>query len=383
MIALSVSVGLLLLAMPLMLGVGMGVVMTSDMCSGLPGLPICDAGTQQFAGFLPVAGLGAGLVIAVLGGMRAIRRDRGPAPWLVLSFVVPVVAVLVAVNIASTEPGEAESTTAAAVRPAPVPASADTRRWVWKPAELMDIEEVVPGGAGVIVGVPNGVVALDGVTGQERWHYRAAGEARGGLVASPNGELVAFGLRGSAQSHAVVLDAMTGTVLNDLDEGIGPWSAMTDHTVTYGDDDEVSAFVAETGHAWDFTVPEGCALLFDTPNPAPSSSVAVVGFACGDDGDPRTNPVANPLPVAVTFVGLDDRSGAERWRHTCEQARDASLALLPDGTVQLRCDQFTALVEPATGTPRQVTQPIYVEDDRIQAPGARVAVDEDEVVGFA
>jgi hypothetical protein len=155
-------------------------------------------------------------------------------------------------------------------------------------------------------------------------------------------------------------------VVNDLDEGIGPWSAMTDHTVTYGDDAEVSAFVAETGHTWNFTAPEGCELLFNTPNPAPSSSVTVVGFACGDDGDPRTNPVAN-------------------WRHTCEQAKDATLALLPDGTVQLQCDQFTALVEPATGTPHQVTEPTYIGDDRIRAPGARVTIDDetDEVIGFA
>lgn len=389
----AVTMGLLGLAVPVLWFVGAFMTIASDACSSVLTLPICDADVQRLVGFLPVSGAVVGLVIGLAGGIRAVNRDRKPHLWLTLAWVPPVVALVVAGNLASTEPRDPESTTAERVRPAPVPTDADTTRWRWHPPEGVTVggldgreglDAVVPGGAGVIVGVVDGVIALDGVTGKERWHYRAAGDVRTALAASPNGELVAFNLQ---DAGTVVLDAMTGRLVSTVPGRMFLYDAMTNHAVTRVDDREtrvsgVDPRKPSAGHRWDFAVPAGCELLFDTPNPKPSADVATVGMACGVDDDASTYPTEEQEPVTVTLVGLDDRTGAERWRYTRENVQTAEFSHAHDGTVLLECDNLALAIDPATGTVR-VNRTVRGDDERIPAPGAQVFVTKTEVVGSA
>ncbi len=42
----------------------------------------CTAENRTFATFLPAIGFGVGLLIAVVGGGRAVRNRTSPKPWL-------------------------------------------------------------------------------------------------------------------------------------------------------------------------------------------------------------------------------------------------------------------------------------------------------------
>ncbi|OLF07449.1 hypothetical protein BU204_35670 [Actinophytocola xanthii] len=386
------ALGLLWLAMPVMFWIGIAMAVNGEVvCGTQPSLPVCDSDTRDLVTCLPLAGAVVGAVIGVGGRRQAVSRERTPYPWFCLAWVPSILAVVLAGNIASTEPRGVESTTARAVRPGPVPADADTTRWVWHPPEdmtvgdLMPADGVVRGGAGVIVGVEDGVIALDGATGKERWHYRSAGGIRSELAASPDGQLVAFAMYNADTQGTVVLDAMTGERVGTVPGGMGLYAAMTNHTVTTVDNSEttVSGDDPHGRHHWEFTLQNDCMLLFATPNPVPSADIATVGMACGVDDSLRAHPPAEPwpVPVTVTLVGLDDRTGAERWRFSREGLRTADLTHLPGGTVLLEGDTSAWAIDPDTGAAR-VDTAVRDQNDPIPAPGAWVTAEETEIVGL-
>lgn len=64
------------------------------------GVWACDAENRTLATFIPAIGFGAGLLTAVVGGGRAVRKRTSPKPWLfaggflgVLSFAVSLFLV--------------------------------------------------------------------------------------------------------------------------------------------------------------------------------------------------------------------------------------------------------------------------------------------------
>lgn len=358
-VALRVATGLLLVAVPVLAVLGAAMTLNELSCSTYPSLPICSSGVQALISVLPVCGAVAGVLVCLVAGGLAVRRRRTPYPWIVLALVLPVASAVVAFGFAGTGVRSADATTAADTRPAPVPAAPHTRTWVWHAPEGLTVREVVPAGAGVVVSVEDGVVALDGVTGRERWHYRVAG-ARVALAAvTPDGDTLTLTYlvpyEGANEVHVLVLDATTGTVILD-ETGYEPyfydsysWGALTDH-VLVSVAEQIRAFDPRTGERrWEYTPPARCEVWEEQPPAMAGVGVVTVGMVCGPDEPPVRIP-SRPEPVTVTVVGLDERTGQVRWQHTRDGVLVAKLVPARDGSaVFLQCDGFAALLDPATG----------------------------------
>jgi ABC-type branched-subunit amino acid transport system permease subunit len=100
---LAVTMGLLLLAAPLVVMIGGFMVIASDMCSSDPDRPICSPDIQALVWQLPAGAVVVGLVIGGVLGSIAIKRDRTPYPWIVLAWALPLVALVISGNIAGAE----------------------------------------------------------------------------------------------------------------------------------------------------------------------------------------------------------------------------------------------------------------------------------------
>jgi len=357
-VALRVATGLLLAAVPLLAVLGAVISLNDFSCSGSPSLPICSTGVQTLVSILPACGAAAGVLVCFVVGGFAVRHRRTPYPWIALALVPPVASVVVAFGLASTGVWSADATTAADTRPAPVPAAPRTRTWGWDAPEGLTVREVVPAGAGVVVSVEDGVVALDGVTGRERWHYRVAG-ARVALAAvTPDGDTLTLTYNvpyeGADEVHLLVLDATTGTVILDKTGSESyfydtySWGLLTDQ-VLVSVAEQVRAFGPRTGaRRWEYSPPAQCRRWEEQPAVA-GAGVVMVGMVCGPEKPPVQIP-SDPEPVTVTVVGLDERTGQQRWQHTRDGVLVAKFVPADDGSaVFLQCDGFAALLNPATG----------------------------------
>ncbi|HEX6355418.1 PQQ-binding-like beta-propeller repeat protein [Actinophytocola sp.] len=357
-VALRRATGLLLAAVPILAVLGAVMTVNEFSCSSYPSLPICSKGMQALVSVLPACGAAAGVLVCLVAGGLAVRHQRTPHPWIALALVPPVASVMVAFGLASTGVRSADATTAADTRPAPVPAAPRTRTWMWHAPEGLTVHEVVPAGAGVVVEVEDGVIALDGVTGRERWRYRVAGANVGLAAVTPDGDTLTLNIvprESGDEIRVLVLDATTGTVI--LDKTGDPWSfvdsyssrVLTDH-VLVGVAEPVRAFDPRTGEPrWEYTPPAECKVWDEQPPAMAGAGVVTVGMVCGPDKPPVRIP-SNPEPVTVTVVGLDERTGQQRWQHTRDGVLVAKLVPAGDGSaVFLQCDGFGALLDPATG----------------------------------
>lgn len=95
---------LLLVAGYYSLGIGAVAVMASDDCRTSTERPICSPVTQQIVGILPIAGLAAGFLVGLIGGVLAIRRATSPLGWLGAAWAMLVIADLVALSLATAKP---------------------------------------------------------------------------------------------------------------------------------------------------------------------------------------------------------------------------------------------------------------------------------------
>lgn len=355
--ALRFATGLLLAAVPLLAVLGAIMSLNEFRCSSYPSLPVCSEGVRSLISVLPACGAAAGVLVCLVAGRSAVRHRRTPRPWIALAVVLPVASVMVAFGLASTGVLSADATTAADTRPAPVPAAPRTPTWVWHAPEGLTVHEVVPAGAGVVLEVEDGVIALDGVTGRERWHYRVAGANVGLAAVTPDGDTLTLNIvsQQGLEIRVLVLDATTGTVILDK-TGEAPYfvdsyssRVLTDH-VLLSVAEQVRAFDPRTGvRRWEYTPPAECAVWNEQPPAVVAAGVVTVGMVCGPDKPPVRIP-SDPEPVTVTVVGLDERTGQQRWQHKRDGVLVAELVPTGDGSaVFLQCDGFAALLDPATG----------------------------------
>lgn len=257
-------------------------------------------------------------------------------------------AVMALTYVAATMPLWTEATTAnEAARPAAVPETVGKVAWRWKPPEGVREPDVVPAGGGVVVQVPDGVVALDTTTGRERWHYRRPGARAYDVKASPDGRTVAIafwpGEKAANQAdHLVVLDAATGELravhpdawgdiayyAQDLLYGVTKWHGLfalgQDIAVTWSEDGfRVTGWDLDTSKArWQHTLPESCVeapSVLDYPRnamPVMLRDVVAVAAFCGQDLDDKLRRgQLGPVELQVTVLGLDPQTGSEVWRH--------------------------------------------------------------------
>lgn len=283
-----------------------------------------------FASGLSVA-VGSALITVAPGGSSAARP-------LVTIGVVAAAAVLggavAVVSAAVVERLPVNATTSAATEPVFADGVPAQMLWSWEtPAgEQLRWDDIVAMPTGVAVRVSDGVVALDAETGEQVWQYRRSGARAWSIAASPSGAWVIVTL-GSGSSddggvRVMAFDGRTGAVgFDELAAGGSPFGGvrldLTDDILLGGSpsDGRYTGFALEDGERlWDWQVPDNCHVgdnTFGTGTAASTVLVALVCVAEEQDSDRITG--------AVTFIGLDSRSGEQLWRSAYPFTREETL----------------------------------------------------------
>ncbi|MEO3876427.1 hypothetical protein ABGB18_47335 [Nonomuraea sp. B12E4] len=284
---------------------------------------------RGFMGGLPEPGdvlFGLGMTFAAAG---LVVLGKGAAGLTTRSLTSLCAGLLTVVAVAQTgllaaETLPIEATTAVATDPswtgpgpAPensAPASVSKVAWQWRPPDGGTVLQSVAAGGHVVVRVFDGVVALDSVTGRERWHYRRPGAAALQLLAAPDGDMVAveFGRESENQKvrdRTVLLDAHTGGVLSEQARGLYPDAAMTSYGFVTADADD------ETVVGWDLRDIGEAAWSYRLPRECDAGSST--SFRPGPWHVNLRNVIALPVfcHQSVAVIALNPRSGDEVWRY--------------------------------------------------------------------
>ncbi|MEJ5888733.1 PQQ-binding-like beta-propeller repeat protein [Pseudokineococcus marinus] len=251
---------------------------------------------------------GSGLVPR---GRRVAAAALGGALAAVLGVVVTAVAVAAPVRSVT-----AASAPAAEEGPLTLPTEV---AWAVQPepGQVLRSEDVVPAGAGIAHRSLEGVVALDGRTGEQRWRYEVSGVRTQGVGASPDGSHVVVLLRSGTDSGSrlVALDGRTGEVLRSTDDpyavvassALGGLALRMSGTHLVGLDEDAGALVGwaadGTSQDWTLPLPSACGRM-DAVGTA--STVVELQRCPGGDGG-----VDEAVAVAV-----DQATGREAWRRT-------------------------------------------------------------------
>ncbi|MPQ97352.1 PQQ-binding-like beta-propeller repeat protein [Modestobacter sp. I12A-02628] len=272
-----------------------------------------------------VTATSAALLVLSLAVVLAARGERRPRllPTGAAAAAAVLVALPAVVLLWSPERG---STTAAGVDPAPVPATVASLAWTRSAQAGQAPRAVVAAGAGIVLTTVDGVTALDGVTGAQRWTYRRPGAVVVGSTAASDGGHVFLRLRPgdvlqphhSYADQLVVLDAVTGSVRwqADADGRAGRWgSGPIDDTTPYLAVDDVLVRTGDgvlagldwdTGdQVWQWAPPPGCRRyqrLSDGYWAAGTGNTVVLTLVCRAGSDER-----------VRLVALDATDGSSRW----------------------------------------------------------------------
>ncbi|WP_110207223.1 PQQ-binding-like beta-propeller repeat protein [Nocardioides daejeonensis] len=184
--------------------------------------------------------------------------------------------------------------------------------------------DVVPTTRGLAVKVPDGVVAIDGATGKELWHYRVHRATALAVAASPDGSWVIVELhpRGADAAlragvgRVVALRGETGEVgmIENIDSGPLRLTLAADVWLTAGSRGpgrEVRSFdgmsLADGSSRWRWTVPEGCGIGDGGfRRVVATARVFVFGLWC-EAGDPQHG--------TARWVAVDARTGEEAWSY--------------------------------------------------------------------
>jgi outer membrane protein assembly factor BamB len=302
-----------------------GWQVTVDVGSGLPEreVPLMAMALLVLAGGAAVRATPGGHAAASSG------RGRGRLVSVGAMLMVGSVATALSTGLAAQVEGLPHDATTAA-RSQPLALHAPTQV-AWS--------RVLPGGhhldhsfgtllagGGFVVPEGDGLVVLDGTTGDERWHHRWTGASLDRLWTNQAGTWIVArfepGNRPDQGGRYVVLDAATGQVAWDLTRapGVGdhiPWGnvmGLTDDVLVLlsVDDPDRSRSVAidlATGeHLWSRDEPaEG--------EPGGSCGASGLGHPDFDAVAPDTILLQTGCSDERALVGIDDRTGRERWRY--------------------------------------------------------------------
>ncbi|MGH3757385.1 PQQ-binding-like beta-propeller repeat protein [Actinophytocola sp.] len=292
-----------------------------------------------------------------------------------------VVAVAVLASLVVVHIGPLDVTTAATVRPAAVPTDPHRQAWAWEAPEGQRVNEVVTAGAGVAVRVVDGVIAIDGTTGKERWHYRRTGSRTSGLGVSPDGRFLLVSFYSSVEDvegvRVISLDAMTGEEagFDEVTEGgvfRGIRMEMTNRVLLGGNPDEglFRGYDLRSGERlWEYRKPQTCRFGDVAGKPMVGRDVVLFGLVCGPK-EPRSENVT----VTVTLLALDDRTGAERWSIERQVPALAQKGSGPDGDFWTspgwNIDQFLELASDGSAVSFGWTDSETGAEDRFLADAA-------------
>ncbi|MEV0705128.1 PQQ-binding-like beta-propeller repeat protein [Saccharopolyspora sp. NPDC050389] len=311
------------------------VVLVLLLVSGHPG-PGYAPGNQVALALPALIGAGVGTVLVGIGAYGARPRPVSVMTLPVAGLVVVIAAgVLVDVRIGDSR--HVDATTAAPTAPAALPTSHLRPAWQRTfPGE--EAYEIRAAGAGVVVWLSSGIVALDGTTGGERWHYRRDDiESVTGVHVFDSGRTVVLGFTTytgvvddepydqPAHHHSLVaFDAFTG---EQLWQSTDPVNGMENRITTT--ETAQALIVARVNNYEPTSVeardPRTNALLWQRPITASSCESGEYPVTTSDVVVMRCDAVAvkdwagssqsAPTPPGVT-VAVDARDGRELWRLT-------------------------------------------------------------------
>lgn len=244
--------------------------------------------------------------------------------------------------------------------PLEVPQNLTSVGWDWEAPEETDIVDVRPFPLGVVVTVSDGVVALQGDTGEELWRYRRVGEAVTDANVTTSGERVALAYPVDVEDEAavapnevVLLDSATGEELGShtedftaeaaLPTNVTTLSPMPEHLGLLSDssrivyrklDDQrtgVYSLDLETGdESWSLTDLQGEGQAGRDFHPkgvvASGDTIILSGNFMDEDIDSLPE-ISEEQEHTVVLLGLDADSGEELWRHELDM--DAPIDLHP------------------------------------------------------
>ncbi|WP_017546949.1 PQQ-binding-like beta-propeller repeat protein [Nocardiopsis prasina] len=244
--------------------------------------------------------------------------------------------------------------------PLDLPRSLSSVGWDWEAPEETDIVDVRPFPRGVVVTVSDGVIALQGDTGEELWRYRRVGEAVTDANVTASGDRVALAYPVDEDSEAadvphdvVLLGSDTGEELGSHVEdftaeeqvpgNITTLSPMPEHLGLLSDSsrivyrdvnderDGVFSLDLETGdQTWSLTELRGEGQEgrnFHPKGVVASGETVIISGNFMDEDIESLDETAEQQKHTVVLLGLDSVSGEELWRHEID--RDAPIDLHP------------------------------------------------------
>ncbi|QSB12580.1 hypothetical protein JQS43_12675 [Natronosporangium hydrolyticum] len=307
-----------------------GWQVSSEVAAGLPGrgLPLLAFG-------LALVALG-GVLVALVPSSEGLPVRPGARPG---PSIRPVAAAILAGALFSAAHGVAtmveeapvDSAIAAPVGWPEPPAAPEAVRWETDVpgGRIGRPEDVVAAGPGMAVRLEDGVVALDGQSGEPRWHHRRVGARAVALGGSPSGEWVTVLLRSSDQQERqqiVSLSGDTGEVgfsapAEDLGFGAlgrsDQWldRRLTDRVLLTADQrgEWLAGVDLADGHRrWQWQLPPECRLSTNESWVAFAlAETVLVGMICEL---PESDSESSTVAAEVVMLALDDQTGTPRWR---------------------------------------------------------------------
>ncbi|WP_017571366.1 hypothetical protein [Nocardiopsis halotolerans] len=172
--------------------------------------------------------LWAATLAITLGAMLVAAAARQPRLWPLPVSMPPMAGGLVLVLLfelglgAATLHQPTEHTVADAFpdTPAPVPSGVSEVGWEWEVPRGVSVQGVEPGPFGPLLVLEDGVVALDGSSGETSWSYRHPYDSRVRVVVSDGGTRAIVTRQPAADRsgnhHVVEIDTVTGGLLREF-----------------------------------------------------------------------------------------------------------------------------------------------------------------------
>lgn len=231
-----------------------------------------------------------------------------------------------------------------AVEVHPLPTEVSDVVWQWQVSDEDTGVDVLPGPFGPLAVLEDGVVALNGTTGEEVWGYRVqeredTDHVTVGLTPDEERVLVMRTERSGAETsvETVVVDSRTGEVAErhshelpvevveeaDVREAIPDARNVSDHTWVEPTEEGFAAREIASGEvAWEFEPEEPCSMV------AAVASATFHGASVGVTGDTYLVPLLCEAEVSAeahgdatapgVLLALDAATGEERWAKSHE-----------------------------------------------------------------
>jgi hypothetical protein len=277
----------------------------------LAGWGFVDQYSRGFPGEATLLAALGGLAVTV--GALLFRPDNGWRRWttvLPAFLLVPALAtplVLIAPDV------RVDATTAAATEAAPVPETVS--EVAWSTAVDGPVRDIVAAGAGVVVLLDNGVVAIDGRTGDIRWTRVRHGTETKEIDVSPDGATVLVELHPIAPgpTRREVIDAFTGQ-LRFTPDPRDPfyrtsWFSPMTNTSYLGSNEDESEFygysLTDRSKLWTYRAPTDCWVMTGRSGRYAVAAGMLLPINCqrGDIFEFR-------------YVLLDGTTGKVRWEYS-------------------------------------------------------------------